>query len=91
MTRKIEDLCVAVRKYKDKDGEEKNKYENVGHVLQMDDGSKMYLLKRTFNPAGVPNPDNRDTVIISRFAVKDAADAPVSPAPAAGTDKEIPF
>lgn len=87
--KKIKDLCVITRKYTDRDGKEKSQYENVGHILQMDDGSEMQLLKRTFNPAGVPNPDNRDTVILYRFDVKDKSAAPgsaPSPAPAPSTN-----
>jgi hypothetical protein len=75
MTKKIQDLCVVVSSYTDQSGAKKNRYENVGHVLQIDDGS-MILLKRTFNPAGVPNPDGRDTVILSRFDVEDSSSAP---------------
>ena len=73
MTKKIADIAVAVGKY-DKGGESKNRYKNVGTVLQTDNGGKMYLLDRTFNPAGVPNPDNRDTIILSIFDLKDDAE-----------------
>jgi hypothetical protein len=31
------------------------------------DGRKYILLNRTFNPAGLPNPDNRSTIIVSLF------------------------
>jgi hypothetical protein len=33
-------------------------------------------MKRTFNPAGVPNPENRDTIVVSMFAPKDGNSAP---------------
>jgi len=72
MTTKTKDICVAVSSYKDAQGDQKNRYENVGHVLRMDDGSEMLCLKRTFNPAGCANPGNRDTVVLSLFPVKDA-------------------
>lgn len=106
MPKKIKDACVKLSSYTDRNGETKNRYENVGSVLQMDDGGKMMLLKRTFNPAGVPNPDDRDTVIISFFDVKEREsggfqEAPRAPAPAAtpapatanggGFDDDIPF
>ena len=99
MTHKIADLAVAVGKY-GKGGTTKNRYKNVGTVLQTDNGGKMYLLDRTFNPAGVPNPDGRDTVILSVFDVNDVADTgnhkgftaqgDVAPANPVETD-EIPF
>jgi hypothetical protein len=74
--KKIKDLCVITHSYTDASGKKKNQYENVGHILQMDDGSEMQCLKRTFSPAGVPNPENRDTVILYRFDVKDKNAAP---------------
>lgn len=72
MTKKIKDLVVAVGKY-EVGGKSKNKYINVGAVFQKNDGGEFMVLNRTFCPAGVPNPDNRDTVIISSFDVKDGA------------------
>lgn len=69
--KKIADLVVSIGKYTNKDGKEKNRYINVGSKMQKDDGSSFLLLNRTFNPAGVPNPDNRDSVILSLFEVKD--------------------
>lgn len=58
---KTHDLCVAVGEYNGK-----KRYENVGVVLDNGNGP-MLLLKRTFNPAGVPNPDGKDSIIISMF------------------------
>jgi len=60
------DLCVKVGEYTDKQGKPKGRYENVGAVIEGDKGPYL-ILKRTFNPAGVPNPENRDTVIVSCF------------------------
>jgi hypothetical protein len=67
MTQTI-DLVVALGKYTDKEGKEKTRYENIGKIVQKDDGGEFILLKRTFNPAGVPNPDNKDMVIVSMFS-----------------------
>lgn len=68
--RKTHDLAVKVGTF-EKNGETKGRYINVGLVLKDEEGKSMILLNRTFSPAGVPNPDNKDTVIISRFEVKD--------------------
>ena len=65
MTHKIADLAVKTGEYK-KDGEIKARYENVGSLMQGDKGHFL-ILKRTFNPAGVPNPDDKDSVIVSCF------------------------
>ena len=88
--KKIYDLAVKVGSYTTSSGEDKGKYVNVGAVLQKDDGGKFIIINRTFNPAGVPNPENKDTIIVSMFAPKqkDAAPAP-DPMPAG--DEEIPL
>lgn len=70
MSKIIADICVKVGTY-EKNGETKSKYENVGSKWEKDDGGTFMLLKRTFNPAGVPNPDNKDSVILSVFDKKE--------------------
>lgn len=66
---KTHDLCVKVGEYNGK-----GRYENVGAVLDNGNGP-MLLLKRTFNPAGVPNPDGKDSIVISMFVVKEKQDS----------------
>lgn len=67
---KVKDIAVKTGEYQ-KDGQTKGRYENIGSIFKSDDGGTFLLMKRTFNPAGVPNPDNRDTVLISVFDLKD--------------------
>lgn len=69
-TRKIKDLAVVVGQYQS-GNDTKNRYLNVGSVMETDSGGKFILLDRTFSPAGVPNPDGRSTVLISMFDAKD--------------------
>jgi len=69
MSKKLFDVVVSTGKYTNSQGEEKSNFENVGVVLEGDNGPYL-LLKRTFNPAGVPNPDNKDSVLISLFEPK---------------------
>lgn len=69
--KKVEDLAVVTGTYSDGNGGTKNRYQTVGSVMEKDDGSKFILLERWFNPAGLPNPENRSSVIISRFPAKD--------------------
>ena len=71
MPKKIKDLAVKTGSYTDRNGQEKGRYENVGSILQMDDGSKMLLLRRSFNPAGVPFKEGSDQIIISMFDPKE--------------------
>lgn len=66
---KSHDLAVSVGSYTDKDGKEKKRYENVGAVITKDDGGMFILLKRTFNPAGVPGEATSDSVLLSMFSV----------------------
>ena len=69
-TKKIKNLSVAIGKYTDSSGNEKTNWLNIGGIFQKDDGGKFMLMNRTFNPAGVPNPENRETFIVSMFDVK---------------------
>ena len=69
MSKKIKDVVVKTGSY-DVNGETKGRYENVGVLMQAEDGSQYALLKRTFNPAGVINPDNRESVTLSFFDPK---------------------
>lgn len=65
---KTHDLVVKVGTYM-KDGKEKNRYVNVGVVLEGQYGPYI-LLNRHFNPAGVPCDPNKDSVIVSMFSDK---------------------
>ena len=85
-TKKIKNLSVAVGKYTDHSGAEKTKWVNIGGIFQKDDGGKFMLIDRTFNPAGVPNPENKSSIIVSMFDVKEN-DTPV----ASSDDSNIPF
>lgn len=62
------DVAVKTGTYTDKDGNEKNSYVNVGVVKEnhnQDGTTSMYMImKRTFNPAGVPNPENLSLIHI---------------------------
>lgn len=67
---KIKDLAVKVGSYTDGQGQEKGRYQNVGSLMRSDDGNEFIVLNRWFNPAGVPNPENRDSLLISCFEPK---------------------
>jgi hypothetical protein len=95
MTKKVYDLAVKTGTYTNRSGEEKGRWKNIGSVLQLDDGGKVILLDRTFNPAGVPNPDGRDSVMVSMFPPKEHDEAPAkAPAPKSQggfDDDAVPF
>lgn len=67
---KAYDLAVAVGQYQS-NGETKNRYVNIGSVMEKEDGGRFILLDRHFNPAGVPNPDNRSNILVSMFEPRD--------------------
>lgn len=73
-TTKKYDIAVKTGSYTNAQGEEKGRYENVGAVMSGDNGPFL-IMKRTFNPAGVPNPDGRDTVILSLFEPREEGDS----------------
>lgn len=63
MAKRKYDLAVKTGSY-EKDGETRNRYMNIGVVLEGDDGMFM-LLDPAFNPAGVPRKEDR--VLVSMF------------------------
>jgi hypothetical protein len=90
--KKVKDLAVVTGQY-EKSGETKKRYENVGSVMKGDDGNSFILLKRSFNPAGVPFKEGGDQIIIGIFDLKESdGQAPVQQqAPTAVQTDEIPF
>jgi len=69
MSNKIYDLSVKIGTY-ESNGETKNRYQNVGAIIEGQHGPYM-LLERTFNPAGVSGQEGRSSVIISLFKPKE--------------------
>ena len=90
MSKKIYDICVKTGSYTNRDGETKNRYQNVGAVIQGDNGPFM-LMERWFNPAGVDT--DRDSVLLSLFKPdsKGGQGAPQQSAPRDDLDSDIPF
>ena len=69
--KKLYDLAVATSKYKDRNGNEKSHWENVGFIIENDKGNKFMMLKATFNPAGIERKPGSDSVSIAMFTPKD--------------------
>ena len=69
--KRVKDVVVKTGEY-ESNGETKGRFENVGTAWKSDDGGFMVTLKRTFNPAGVPNPEGRDTVMLSFYDIKES-------------------
>ena len=64
MATKKYDVAIPLGNYTDREGNEKVRWQNVGAVLEGDKGPYL-LLDRWFNPGGLPNPDNRTSVILT--------------------------
>jgi hypothetical protein len=71
--RKIRDVVVKVGEYTDHNtGETKGRFENVGALMQNDeDDSFFIMIKRTFNPAGVPKQDERSSILLNCYVPQD--------------------
>lgn len=68
MAQKLRDIAVKTGEYLDRQsGQTKGRWQNVGALMKNDDGSEFIIMHRWFNPAGLPNPDNRDSVVLSCF------------------------
>ena len=69
---KLWDIAVVVGTYK-QGGEDKFKWKTVGAIVEGKGDKQYIMLDRTFNPAGVPDLDNRgsDQIVMSLFAPKD--------------------
>lgn len=94
---KTHDLAVVTGTYT-KGGEEKKRYLNVGQVITNDaDGGQMFMVRRSFAPAGIPpRNDDDEYIALFKFAVreKDGAAPTREPAkaPSGGSvDDDIPF
>ena len=89
--KKVYDLSVKVSSYVDREGTTKNKYENVGSILEKEDGGQFIILNRTFNPAGCPNPENKSSVIISMFEPRETNSKPEQTKRPEPNDNDNPF
>lgn len=65
MAQKKYDVAAKTGTYM-KDGQEKSRYETVGTIWEGDNGPYL-VMKRTFNPAGVPFKDGSDSIFLSLF------------------------
>lgn len=78
---KLYDICAATREYTDQNGQTKRKYENIGAVMQGNEGGQYILLARWFNPAGIVEADRApgESIMLSCFAPNDSGQRPQAP------------
>lgn len=88
--RKIYDLAVKTREYTNAQGEKKANWQNVGSIMEGDDGRQFMMLARWFNPAGVPDHSGKggDSVPISMFEPRDRNQGGAAPQSQHQQDKQ---
>ena len=70
---KLYDLVVTTGQYVDRQGNQKREYETIGAVFQGQHG--MYaIIKKTFNPAGVPS--DRASFFVNFYEPRDRNASP---------------
>lgn len=74
------DLAVKTGSYQDNQGQTKNRYQNIGSVMQGDNGPFL-LLDPLINLAAVPREPGKDRIIVSCFEPK--VEGQQAPAPRA--------
>lgn len=66
MAKRVKNAVVKVGSYQDRNtGETKGSFKSVGSLMRNDDGTHFLILDRTFNPAGVADPQGRGSIIIN--------------------------
>lgn len=102
MAKKLYDLAVKTGEYRDQQGDVKGRWQNVGAVMQSDDGNQFVMLAAWFNPAGVSRKEGSESVLLSCFqpqarqqqGAPGAQQAPSQPARQVQqppSDDDIPF
>lgn len=67
--KKLYDLAVKTGTYQ-KDGETKNKYTNIGVIMENDEGKRFMLIDPLINLAAIKRDEGRDRVMVSMFEPK---------------------
>lgn len=69
MAKKLYDISAKVGEYQAQDGTTKGRWQNVGAVMEGDNGPYIMLAK-WFNPAGVPDARGGESILLSCFQPK---------------------
>lgn len=69
MARKLYDIVAKIGEYQAADGTAKGRWQNVGAVMEGDNGP-FIMLAKWFNPAGVQDSRGGESILLSCFAPK---------------------
>ena len=75
MARKVKNLSVRTREYVDPQGNKKANWQNIGVVMENDQGKQFMLIDRWVNLAGLPDfsgKPNPSAVMVTMFDVDDS-------------------
>ena len=73
MARKIKNLSVKTREYKDRDGNPKANWVNIGVIMENDQGKQFMILDKWINFAGIPDfsgKENNGSIMVAMFDVE---------------------
>ena len=92
MAKKLYDIAVANGSYTDVEGNKKNRYANIGVVMQSDDGNAFAILERNANLAGFPYDATKgNSVVASLFKPDGQTQAPQRNQSPSEMKDDIPF
>ena len=94
MARKVKNLSVRTREYVDPQGNKKANWQNIGVVMENDQGKQFMLIDRWVNLAGLPDfsgKPNPSAVMVTMFDVdENSSYKPTQKAPST-FDNEMAF
>ena len=82
MAKKLFDLTAKTGEYQDRNsGETKARWQNVGAVMESNDGCMFIMMAAWFNPAGVPRKEGSESILLSCFEPREQGSQQQAPAP----------
>jgi hypothetical protein len=90
MAKRLKDLAVKTGSYTDATGATKNRYQNIGVMMEGNDGGSYLLLDPLINLAAVPREAGKDRIMVSMFDPKVEGQQPPQRAPQRPQD-DVPF
>ena len=94
MARKVKNLSVKTREYVDSQGNKKANWQNIGVVMENDQGKQFMLIDRWVNLAGLPDfsgKPNPSAVMVTMFDADENSSYKPTQKSAPTSDNDMPF
>ena len=94
MAKKVKNLSVKTREYVDSQGNKKANWQNIGVVMENDQGKQFMLIDRWVNLAGLPDfsgKENPSAVMVTMFDVDENSSYRPTQKSAPTSDNDMPF